>query len=223
MIIVVGCHRSGTSLVAGLLHHSGLKMGGDSVFRPKPSTANKKGFYEDIRFRKINDKILKFNRYDVKSWRTDIPTIKGNKPLRREIRDLLGQMGDQVGFKDPRTCLTWHIWQPFLPEDTMILYVYRNPVAVAKSFIKRGDVKTLEHGLELWQIYNQRALPIQDYFDTVFVNYEGVLEQSCISALGIPDINNLIDLDLRRNPPEDIPVSCVSTWEKLTDYSFKNS
>lgn len=206
-------HRSGTSLVAGLLHNLGVVMGSENTFRPKPTEHNAKGFYENVEFRRLNDDILKFSRYDVKSWHTDIPTIKSNKPLRKRMSGIVDQYNSRYkvwGFKDPRTCLTWRQWKPFLPSDTKIVYVYRNPVSVAKSLQHRGNIKNLETGLVLWSEYNERALPIAEHFETRFINYEDVL-----SGEVLPDVNNLIDKNLFHAAPGGIPDCCLTTWKKL--------
>ena len=45
--IVLGCYRSGTSAVAGVLHHLGIHMG--ERFQP-PNAKNPQGYYEDLDF-----------------------------------------------------------------------------------------------------------------------------------------------------------------------------
>lgn len=50
-IIVMGCFRSGTSAVAGTLHHLGVFMG--ERF-DKPNSNNPKGFWEDLDFKEIH-------------------------------------------------------------------------------------------------------------------------------------------------------------------------
>lgn len=201
--VVVSMHRSGSSLISGLITESGLADMGRGRFKPKPNESNPKGFFEDVYFRNINDNILSFNSYDVKSWNTNIPTITANRPLRKQIKTILGQRSGDYGFKCPRTCLTWHIWEPFLPEDTQIYFIYRNPVAVAKSLNKRNGLD-IETGLELWYIYNESALPIKDHFNTRFVSYEDLLAHGSEETLGISDTTNLIDRSLQRNTPEKV-------------------
>jgi len=48
----MGCFRSGTSAVAGTLHHLGVFMG--DVF-DKPTKNNKKGFWEDLEFKSFHN------------------------------------------------------------------------------------------------------------------------------------------------------------------------
>ena len=214
--VVISMHRSGSSLLSGLIAESGIDMG-KGRFKPKPNVSNPKGFFEDVYFRNINDSILKFNSYDVKSWDTSIPTITANKPLRKQIKTILGQRSGDYGFKCPRTCLTWYIWEPFLSEDTQIYFIYRNPVAVAKSLNKRNRID-LETGLDLWYIYNERALPIKDHFNTTFISYEDLLSRGSEETLGIPDTSNLIDLSLQRNTPEKVSGKYQELYSTLKNY-----
>jgi hypothetical protein len=50
-IIVMGCYRSGTSAVAGTLHHLGVFMG--ERF-DQPNANNKKGYWEDLDFKDLH-------------------------------------------------------------------------------------------------------------------------------------------------------------------------
>ena len=46
--IVLGMHRSGTSVVAGILHFNKVSMGTYETFWPRPLPQNPKGFYENF-------------------------------------------------------------------------------------------------------------------------------------------------------------------------------
>lgn len=189
-------------------------MGSDFYFQPGPSSENLNGFFEDVRFRNVNDKILKNAAYDVKSWKTPIPTCKSNETLRRQIRGVLEKRS--MGAKDPRFCLTWPVWN--LPQDTEFYLIFRNPVAVANSLMKRGNTSTLEQGFALWNQYNKRALPIRKQFKTTVIQYEDLLEQPELAA---PDVKNLIDKTLQHNEPESIPGICKPIWDAF--YSSKKT
>ena len=45
--IVLGMHRSGTSVVAGILHFNKVSMGTYETFWPRPLPQNPKGFYDN--------------------------------------------------------------------------------------------------------------------------------------------------------------------------------
>jgi len=57
-IIVIGTGRSGTSIVAGVLHHIGVNMGNNIV---KPNIDNPRGYFEDVEFIDINSRFVHKN------------------------------------------------------------------------------------------------------------------------------------------------------------------
>lgn len=147
--VVMGMHRSGTSAIAGLLHDNGITMGEDSSFYPRPSPENPKGFYEDVRFRNINDELLKCNHLYVDDWDVpeDAPFRDATAEIFENARTLITEMQDRYpnwGWKDPRTCLTWPFWATVLDSlgllrETKIIGTTRDPSRIAKSMIKRGN------------------------------------------------------------------------------------
>src|SRR2546428_13452965 len=56
-ICIAGMHRAGTSMVARLLEGCGLDLGGPARFAP-PAPDNRDGYWEDLRFVAMNDRIL---------------------------------------------------------------------------------------------------------------------------------------------------------------------
>lgn len=148
IVIVAGMHRSGTSALAGLLHANDISMGVGKDFYPPPMRENPKGFYENVRFRRQNDKMLAANHYRVKSW-TPWPLHAvgvGPKQL-AEIAELFENYYtayDNWGWKDPRTSLTMAVWLKLidsygLRDETRILQCYRSLDAVAVSMRSRGN------------------------------------------------------------------------------------
>lgn len=88
--IVVGTGRSGTSLVARLLHKKlNIYMGEN--FTP-PDEANPEGSFEDIEFVYPNKKFLS-GRINFKEWNNEIKTIVKKRQ----------KLGQKWGFKDPTT------------------------------------------------------------------------------------------------------------------------
>ena len=75
IVIVLGMHRSGTSAMAGLLHNNNVIMGRDEDFVPKPMKENPKGFFENNRFRKLNDRVLRMCDYHIKDFSPELPEI----------------------------------------------------------------------------------------------------------------------------------------------------
>jgi hypothetical protein len=170
IFIVVGMHRSGTSLLAGLLHHAGVSMGSPRTFRPRPNPENPLGFFENVRFRRLNDRVLASSGYSVKSWDPKVPTITASPWQRAAMRRLLRRQArrhGRWGWKDPRQPLTCSVWARELDQlgfgpRTRLLLVFRDPRAVANSLISRGNVPTVAEGLVLWRVYNERALDVAE-------------------------------------------------------------
>ena len=64
-------------------------MGEKRSFRPRLSVENPKGFYENIRFRALSDRILHESAYDVKSWNPLIPSIRASGVTGFRVRRLI--------------------------------------------------------------------------------------------------------------------------------------
>lgn len=151
--VVLGFHRSGTSLIANLLHHMGISMG--ERFR-EPDKWNADGYYEDLDF-------VELNRQLIPDW-TNPPSDKVLNSVApayaRQISDLIELKSQQQrwGWKDPRNCLLMPLYEPYLPEDTKYIYAKRNLEDVFRSVNrrekeKRGRVFSDKYLLNLYARY----------------------------------------------------------------------
>lgn len=185
IVVVVGMHRSGTSAVAGLLHLNQILMGEDRDFRPKPRPENPKGYYENYPLRRINDALLEAHGYRVKELDPLVPTIHPGFYLRWRMRRMIKRYDRKYriwGWKDPRTCLTLDCWAQQLQamgllDHSKVVFVVRNPRSVARSMSKRKWTQRSEiELLELWRIYNEKALMDIDRFkiQTCYLAYERI-------------------------------------------------
>jgi O-antigen biosynthesis protein len=166
IVPVVGMHRSGTSALAGALHSGGVAMGSERHFRPKPLPENPKGFYEDYRFRRINDLLCEGSGYRVKSWGSPPSKVEDSPVLLARRFVLVLRRGahrsSSWGWKDPRTCLTFDLWASTLRlvgrlDDVHAVFIVRDPRAVSDS-LGRRDGLAPEQALDLWREYNVRVL-----------------------------------------------------------------
>ena len=148
-VIILGMHRSGTSMLAGTLEEAGLYLG--DVINSSPF--NKKGNKENKLLWKINDAVLE---YSNGAW--DIPPKNVRWPeTEKQVRDqfLLKFVGKKLwGFKDPRTVLTLLGWLEVIP-DPKLIGIFRHPILVAKS-LKRRNKFSFDQSLQLWLEYNWR-------------------------------------------------------------------
>jgi hypothetical protein len=132
-IIVLGQGRSGTSTVAGILHHLGVYMGEGLL----PSTPdNPKGSFEDARFVDIHTRMIGGD------WKH--PKISAMKvdPLLPEYEALVEDMNrhELWGLKDPRLCFTFPYLMPLLGDDTKIVTTLRSWDSRIRSLAAMADV-----------------------------------------------------------------------------------
>ena len=180
--VILGMHRSGTSLISGLLEKSGVFFGeGDEL--TGANIENPKGFFERRDFRDVNDELLLSNNGD---WDIISPIIeKGfnfetvnnyQNKLKLIFREKLD--GKQWGIKEPRFCITYSLMEPMIPEHK-ILFVFRDPLDVANSLYKRNRFP-IPFGLLLWEEYNRMCLNILENTNRPFeiISYDAILDNS---------------------------------------------
>ena len=158
-VIILGMHRSGTSLVAGSLQAAGLHLG--TVNEQAPF--NRKGNKENVRIRELNDAMLDRNGASWKkppacqiAWRH-----ADSRRARLLLRPYLSA-GRAWGFKDPRTIWTVEGWLRLLP-DAQLIGVFRHPALVAQSLVARTGALSVSPGeaFELWRAYNAELLRLK--------------------------------------------------------------
>jgi hypothetical protein len=164
--IVLGMHRSGTSMLSGLLVTScEYKVGGPLI---GASFDNEKGFYERIDIVLQNDEFMNkqgvwwssnVNHYDyqkaLKDKETKAITFDHGKPGLAFLDNPSSAPWLQ---KDPRMCITLKTWLELMNNAPAVVFTYRHPLEVAMSLKKRERNFSLEHGLRLWIVYNMRAI-----------------------------------------------------------------
>jgi predicted nucleic acid-binding Zn-ribbon protein len=201
VVIVLGMHRSGTSLLAQILHRAGICMGGNLM----PADAhNLEGYFEDLDIVAIHDRILASLRREWGSVRSTLPlpddwlaqpeTIKARDELTEIVRQRLAQHGTGWGFKDPRTCRLLPLWLGILAEcgiSPMLLMCNRAPAEVALSLERRdamprriGELLWLEHVIEPLIAGGDRIAAVLDW-DRWFIEAEAQVA-ALAGALALP-------------------------------------
>jgi len=149
VVVILGVHRSGTSMVANILHHCGVNMG--RVFR-EPDEYNKYGYYEDLDFRALNKWIINLAGG---TWYNP-PTAEAIKRSAERIPYIISaliahkQRVSLWGWKDPRTVLTIADIHPFLRRPLYIC-VRRNPDAILRSLKERASGGGYSESNEHWK------------------------------------------------------------------------
>ncbi|NJO15176.1 MAG: hypothetical protein HC877_05350 [Thioploca sp.] len=155
-IIVLGMHRSGTSMVARLLNMMGAYFATEETAMP-PTAANPKGYWEREDIRQLNDRIfslLGMSWDNIIDFKSDLLTAAIQQQLEEPASKIIFSLESHRPWmaKDPRFCLLFSLWQPLL-EVPIGVYVYRNPIQVAQS-LKNREGFPLTLGIALWEKYN---------------------------------------------------------------------
>jgi len=149
-LVVLGMHRSGTSLVAGLLRQMGAHIG--PVEAEQKVLESDEVHWEGSSLTWINDEML---RAAGGRWDAPPPSVAGSVlDILRARRFLWEFAGATIaGVKDPRMCLTYPVWRRVLPTHSIICCV-RHPMNVARSLAAR-EGWPVARGLDLWLEYNR--------------------------------------------------------------------
>lgn len=165
-VIVLGMHRSGTSMLAGLLHTSaGYTVGGPLI---GSAFDNEKGFFERVDIVLQNDEFM--NAQDI-WWAANVIHYDWEQAIKDMESGAISFENGEKGLKflndpnnapwmqkDPRMCITLKTWLKLMNSEPAILFTYRHPLEVALSLKRREKNFTLEHGLRIWIVYNMRAV-----------------------------------------------------------------
>lgn len=152
-VIVLGCPRSGTSLIAGILHQSGIAMSCDT-FAGK-TKQNPTGFWEDPLIVAMNDRIFQ----DVNTGHLEPPprNIKASMGWLDIIRKRMIEraQGGVWGFKDPRVIFLWSFYETMIKDEfdsAKIIATHRNPLHIVRSWITHGRIGNTETARGLWLV-----------------------------------------------------------------------
>jgi hypothetical protein len=176
-VCVLGMHRSGTSLVAGILKQLGVDLGPDEELLP-PDPNNQSGYFELADVVEINDELL---AHHGGTW-DELPELPPGweqsdelAPIRDRARRALGRRfaaSRQWAWKDPRTCITLPFWQRLVPGLRYVICA-RNPVDIAHSLRSReGEERPLEEHVLDWLRHTASALVHTAERPRILVHYE---------------------------------------------------
>jgi glycosyltransferase involved in cell wall biosynthesis len=198
LIIVLGMHRSGTSLITRALTAFSINLGGNLI---GASPDNPKGFWENKEIIKINDELLTLigSSYDGLKLHP-INAFKSNEfdELKSRaisvLNDSFNEIGDVWAFKDPRICNLLDFWVDIFEKIdcvTNYIIVLRNPMSVADSLFTRNKIQPFKSYL-LWQQHLISAVSGTKYQQRVIVNYDYFIDkpyqqlQRVASKLNLP-------------------------------------
>ena len=191
-LIVVGMHRSGTSLITNWLNRCGLQVGECLL---ESASGNVEGHFEDKEFLRIHEEILVSNNLPSTGliYDKEINISIYQKERLQSIIKVKNQLYKQWGWKEPRTCLFLNIYRELLPRSKYII-ILRDYQSVITSLLKRDFFeidkkyrsrnflqkliwvsfkrdwrkrkfynKNAEHYLKVWITYNEHILNMLEY------------------------------------------------------------
>ena len=169
-VIVLGMHRSGTSLLAGSLEAAGLYLG--NVVNAAPH--NLKGNKENEAIRNLNDALLAKHGT---AWNappnSQLPWDPSDRARARTLIQPYLDNGRPWGFKDPRTVWTVEGWMQALPTPRLI-GVFRHPSLVVRSLVARGGALSVSEAeaTDLWCAYNRELVDLRRRYGFPLLHFE---------------------------------------------------
>jgi O-antigen biosynthesis protein len=182
IIVVLGMHRSGTSVIARGLQVMGVELG--NKLMPPFEENNSKGFWEDLDINALNNEMLHSLKSD---WHfltpiqpSDVDSLCKNGYLQRAIELLREKIaGIKVfGFKDPRVAKLLPFWKEvFVHAQLNVSYVLviRHPLSVCHSLTKR-DGFDFEKSHLLWLDHVIASLVGTIGENRVLVDYDRMIQ-----------------------------------------------
>lgn len=224
-LIVLGMHRSGTSVLARVLNLMGAWFGPEGI-STGANPENPKGFWERRDVRALNDWVLHSAGCD---WNRVAQFDAGALPeaVVEEFRSVAGKLVLELDahrpwfLKEPRLCLLLPLWRQVL-EAPVAVRIHRHPVEVAASLQTRNEIP-VPVGLALWEKYTASAgaaaagLPaVTTFYDRLMADpvaevgrLHAELTAHGVTAMRVPserELRAFIDPDLyrERNSRKDL-------------------
>jgi hypothetical protein len=178
-IIVLGMHRSGTSMLAGMLDILGVYLGNEDNLMPADQDVNAKGFWEREDVVAIHEEVLATlgtNWQSVASLPSDWPNDPRLSTCKQRLLELVRSdflSKPLWGMKDPRMCRLLPLWLDLfnaLDVTPRFIHIVRHPTEVASSLAKRNGFST-DYALILWLRHVTDAISHSAGFRQCHVSY----------------------------------------------------
>ena len=181
LIVVLGMHRSGTSVATRALETLGASFGGNLI--TPVVGVNPKGFFEDLDVHSLDIELM--NALGVDWFALPAPdfdrleSVQLDEFKSRAVALLRAKCSSGIfALKDPRLCRLLPFWQTVFDQlDARVLYVvaFRNPISVARSLEARDSLPA-EHSYLLWLAHVAPALRYTMGRPRALVNYDSMME-----------------------------------------------
>ena len=205
-------------MVARLLQACGLFLGREEELGFDSN--NGEPHFEHLRFVALNDEILKrlggsWNNPPEfpRGWEAKPEVEALTKQAKKLIKRLHGRF--YWGWKDPRNSLTLPFWRRIIP-DLRLVICLRNPLEVAHSLRKRGDLIGTSHFL-LWLTYYRELISSTTPEQRVITHYESYFQDPTIE---LERVANRIGMEV---PAALISRACAHISSDLRHHRTKTS
>lgn len=225
LIVVLGMHRSGTSVIARGLQVLGVELG-DRLMPPSEGN-NSKGFWEDVDINALNIEMLQFLKIDWHSLTpiqaSDVNRVCQSGYLQR-AQDLLEYKSTAVkrfAFKDPRVAKLLPFWNEVFAQSQIsvdYVLVIRHPLSVCSSLAKR-DGFDFEKSHLLWLEHVIGSLAGTEGKNRILVDYDLFMQTPAAELTRIAEELRLsVDsAELRRFQNEFLDPALQHTVYQLDD------
>lgn len=187
ILLILGMHRSGTSLLSGWLQECGLVLGDRLMGEGE---GNVKGHFEDLDFHDFHEGVFKyckipyggFEGFNKLSWN------EYEKEKLNSLFEFKSRLHNQWAFKDPRTLLFLPMYQE-LPFDWQALGIFRPYKEVVDSLLRRewrhrqellryrSGIKKIRRKIQSKKYHERFIKKYADYYLTAWLTYnEKLLE-----------------------------------------------
>jgi len=188
-LLVVGMHRSGTSAMTGAMAALGFNT---------PHTddlavwvESNPEHWESRSMVRVDDQLLRrmggsWEAPPVREpgWEFYPSVIERPDPDAVTVAAAAYPSEGPIVWKDPRVCLLLPYWLHVLPRPVAALLVWRDPLPVARSLVRRDNMHMAD-GIALWERYNRVALEDLVGVDTYVCGFESVLADPPTAIGGI--------------------------------------
>lgn len=182
VVLVLGMHRSGTSLLGGILEQLGCQ---GAQTKMVANQWNAKGYFESPEIMKLNDDILSVLGSSWDGW-SPLHTGWHRSPRFSKFRTRITEvMAAEYGsasliyLKDPRICRLLPLWREALTEagySLACIHTHRNPMDVTRSLqVRIGFEVEQGMGMLLWLRHILDAEAGSRGLPRIFTSYTRIL------------------------------------------------
>lgn len=159
VLVILGMHRSGTSMVTHWLHACGLQVGEQLL---GGGVGNVQGHFEDLELYWLHRRWLEHHRLPHTGF-VAAPVPGFSAALKQQLRQLIAERNarhPQWGWKEPRTCLFLDDYRELLPDAHYAVIFRAFGETVSSMIVRIIRQKDQKHatrgGLRGWWWFNIR-------------------------------------------------------------------